>query len=114
MGQNMHSSEIEQMAFGWKKAVLYFVFKDDPQNVHTIKGNAAGVLKFFRSFEKNPSYGIISLKKAFELKDVPDKIWRALKRTKYLPMMIRSKRKELFYALKETCHFGPLNKNGDN
>lgn len=114
MGYNMHSSEIDQMILGRKKAVLLFTFKDDPQNVCTIKGNPAGVLKFFRSFEKNPDYRIISLKKAFQLKDIPGKILRTAKKIRYIPMYLRSKRNEIRHALKETCQFGPLKKDGDN
>jgi len=114
MGQNMDSSEIEQRAREWKGAVLHFIFTDDPKNIRTIKGNPAGVLKFFRDFEKNPNYRIISLKKAFELKDIPVKIWGNAKKIRYIPMYLRSKRNEFHQVLKETCYFGPVNKKGDD
>ena len=86
MGYNTTSSEIEQMAYGWKKAVLKYVFLDDPERICEIKGKPEGVLKYFRSFEKNPKLKIISLEKAFTFRDI----------------------------LRETCHFGPLKKDGDN
>jgi len=86
MGHNMHSSEIDQMTYGWKKAVLKYVFLDDPERICKIKGKPEGVLKFFRSFEKNPKLKIISFEKAPTFRDI----------------------------LRETCQFGPRKKDGDN
>jgi len=112
--QNTSSSEIEQKAYRQKKMVLRYVFLDDPKRICKIMGKPEGVLKFFRSFEKNPNYKIISLEKAFQLKDVPGKIWRTAKKIRYIPMYLRSKRNEIRHALKETCQFGPRKKDGDN
>jgi len=93
----MSSSEIEQMALGWKKAVLKYKISGTPQKKYKFTAKADEVLRFFRAIEHNPQTKIISLEKAPQLKDIPAKIWRTAKRIKYIPMMIRSKRNERLY-----------------
>jgi hypothetical protein len=102
------------VALQWKKAVLKYVLVDSPKKIWKIKGNSEGVLWYSRKFENSSKIKIISLRKAFELKDIPGKIWRTAKKIRYIPMYLRSKRDEIRHALKETCHFGPLKKDGDN
>ena len=110
MGHKISSSEIDQMVLlGWKKAVLKlkYVFANKPEEVYKITGKPQGVLWYFDQFKNNPRIKIISFQKAFELQDVPEKIWRSVKRIKYIPTLLRSQRNELRYILKQTCHFGP-------
>lgn len=93
----MSSSEIEQMALGWKKAVLKYKNLDTPNKTHIFKDEPEKVLKFFRAIERHSHTRVIYLKKAFQPKDIPVKIWKTVKRIRYIPMMIRSKRNERPY-----------------
>jgi len=111
MGYNMHSSEIDQMTYGWKKAVLKYVFVDSPKKICEIKGKPEGVLWYFRNFKNSPQIKIISLQKAFELKDVPGKIWRTAKKIRYIPMYLRSQRNHFRHIFTETCR---LKRHEDN
>ena len=80
------SSEIEQKGYGWKKAALRFALENKPEKIRTIKGKPEKILKLFRDLEKDPKYRIISLEKTPTFRDI----------------------------LRETCHFGPMKKDGDN
>lgn len=91
MDENLQQSgEIEEMILGWKKIILKFFFRDNPKRIYTIK-NPKEILWYYHQLRSNSQIRM-SLKKAFELKDVPEKIWGLIKRIKYLPMFIRSYR----------------------
>lgn len=113
MGYSSNSSEIDQMVLGWKSGTIEYLNKAGV--LIKFKGKPKDLLIIFNEIRHDNQMKLVGsgLEKTFELKDVPEKIWRLLKKIKYIPTHIRSKRNVICRILKETCHFGPLDKKGD-
>ena len=122
--KNSSSSEIDQMVSKWKNGTIEYI--DESGELIKFFGGPAVLLTVLDGIRRNPRIKLAGkgLKKTFELKDVPVKIWTTIRKIKHLPMHFRSERNKFLYRLhskrnelrqiiKETCHFGPLDKKGD-
>ena len=122
--KNSSSSEIDQMVSKWKSGTIKFINKSGA--LVEYKGKPAQLLFILNEIRRDSRMKLAGkgLRKTLELKDVLENIWRFIKKPKNIPMHIRSKRNKFLYWLhsernelrqiiKETCHFGPLDKGGD-
>jgi hypothetical protein len=110
MGHRNSSGDIEQMVLKWKRGTIKYI--NEAGEIIKVAGKPNELLAIFNKV-KNNSRTKLELKKSFELKDVPDKIWRFLRKIKHLPMYCRSKRNEFRRIFNETCCMGYRQKEDD-
>lgn len=124
MGHKNSSSEINRMVSSWKSGIIEYV--DEMGELQKCKDEPTKLLTIFNRIRNDSRMRLTGkgLRKAFELKDIPDKIWTFIRKIKYLPTYFRSKRNKFLYRfksikdelrqiIKKTCCFGPLDKGDD-
>jgi hypothetical protein len=113
MGHRNSSGDNEQMVSKWKKGTIEYI--NELGELTKFSGTPAKLLSILNKIERNPGMRLAGkgLRKSFELKDVPDKAWRFVRKIKYLPMHCRSKRNEFRRIFNETCCIGYRPKEDD-